>query len=943
MATAARQSKGPRKGPPEPNAPRNLNNRAVPAWGSGARASPTFSPTNAPVNRQQQPAQPNTATPTPHTNFPPLAQNQNQVQSPVQANGNRTDNNSAAPRDRVLQSLSGLTGTTVTLVTKTNQRLEGVVSSTAGEGDTSGVTLKDVRDVNIQGAPLKDSLFIASTNIESYTSGPADAKPTNGDSFRTDTDISQRKGNGGRERDLQAWMPSGGDGSIGGLGDDDIFGPSGNGSTSWDQFQVNEQLFGVKASFDEDIYTTKLDRSAPDFKERERRAQRIANEIIGAATNNPHIAEERGIVVDDSGANEEDKYGAVVRGQNAYVPPGARRQGPLSPGQALPSQATVAPEQASPAAGTDAIPKVSVNGPDGAAVAPVLGASPSSSKSPSPAPPASKPAPADAAFRDFVANEKNRLTQKRQALVKLEMDKRVADLVKFSKSFKLKQPIPEDLVPILTKDEEKQRLIKEKAKTDAEAKEARAIGPSNPTQASRGVVAGAAKMADRKPVAIALAGKGGAGAAAAATNGVYAKQAATNAPATPATSSKTPTPSSGAASSTGSKKISMVIPAIPPFKGGQQAKAAPTVAPPAAAAAAPPATNGPAKIPIPPLAAIPPFKHNNSNNRASPPGNGAPPMSPNSAANRLNVNASSFRPNPKANAFTPVSPSPKNAHLSAAGSNGPNGPSPSHTSSPKPPRETNAAPHPFFGTRVIKKSAPVNVKDEFNPFKHGKVMDAAQVAPMWPYTGKRYMQMFPVQHPPQPHGPHMPPPAPTPMIPPPPYEDDAAMQANGQQAQPRAYIYAYPPYGYPPHVGHMMPGMGPPGPPGAYMQGPYMAHMPYPPGMPPPNAMYSPGMQMPPPPQGYMQPPPPGTYPPPPNGAGPRQSMPPTPIPAHAHAYYHQSPQSMAFLDPQTSKVFTVLTVQHAYPMMMPPPPPNMPPHSYEGGPAPPVQMGGHA
>jgi hypothetical protein len=43
-------------------------------------------------------------------------------------------------------------------------------------------------------------------------------------------------------------------------------------------------------------------------------------------------------------------------------------------------------------------------------------------------------------------------------------------------------------------------------------------------------------------------------------------------------------------------------------------------------------------------------------------------------------------------------------------------------------------------------------------------------------------------------------------------------------------------------------------------------------------------------PQAYM-PPPPGTYPPPPNGAGPRPSIPPTPIPAHAHPYYHQSPQ----------------------------------------------------
>jgi hypothetical protein len=33
----------------------------------------------------------------------------------------------------------------------------------------------------------------------------------------------------------------------------------------------------------------------------------------------------------------------------------------------------------------------------------------------------------------------------------------------------------------------------------------------------------------------------------------------------------------------------------------------------------------------------------------------------------------------------------------------------------------------------------------------------------------------------------------------------------------------------------MMPGMPPPGPPGAYIPGPYMQPMPYPPGMPPPN------------------------------------------------------------------------------------------------------------
>ena len=84
---------------------------------------------------------------------------------------------------------------------------------------------------------------------------------------------------------MQVWVASGdtitpNDGLV---GDDDTFGPGANGNISWDQFTANETLFGVKASFDEDVYTTKLDRSAPDFKERERKAQRIANEIIGVS------------------------------------------------------------------------------------------------------------------------------------------------------------------------------------------------------------------------------------------------------------------------------------------------------------------------------------------------------------------------------------------------------------------------------------------------------------------------------------------------------------------------------------------------------------------------------------------------------------------------------------------------------------------------------------
>ena len=86
----------------------------------------------------------------------------------------------------------------------------------------------------------------------------------------------------GRSRGL---VSDGAGGGIGGgsgpSGDELTFGPGASGNTSWDQFATNEKLFGVKTDFDENIYTTKLDRSGPNFKEREREAQRIANEIQG--------------------------------------------------------------------------------------------------------------------------------------------------------------------------------------------------------------------------------------------------------------------------------------------------------------------------------------------------------------------------------------------------------------------------------------------------------------------------------------------------------------------------------------------------------------------------------------------------------------------------------------------------------------------------------------
>lgn len=116
--------------------------------------------------------------------------------------------------------------------------------------------------------------------------------------FRTDADIS---GNlAVRERQLQRWAPSA-------ENDVDLSLEASAPSGEWDQFKANEKLFGLKTDYDENIYTTTIDRSNPSYREREARAQRIAREIESSSTNSAHIREERGMIDEDGGLNEEDK------------------------------------------------------------------------------------------------------------------------------------------------------------------------------------------------------------------------------------------------------------------------------------------------------------------------------------------------------------------------------------------------------------------------------------------------------------------------------------------------------------------------------------------------------------------------------------------------------------------------------------------------------------
>ncbi|ATY59082.1 PAB1 binding [Cordyceps militaris] len=159
--------------------------------------------------------------------------------------------------------------------------------------------------------------------------GKGEGRGQNGNrpGFRTDTAISNRAAVG--ERVLQPWVPDSSDGL-----DASLEGTSGKGA--WDQFAANERLFGLKTDYDENIYTTAINKSHPQYRERIAAAERKAREIERSAPTTAHVAEER--VMDYNGPSggddtEEDKYSGVRRQdfpplsggrENRYTPPAKR-------------------------------------------------------------------------------------------------------------------------------------------------------------------------------------------------------------------------------------------------------------------------------------------------------------------------------------------------------------------------------------------------------------------------------------------------------------------------------------------------------------------------------------------------------------------------------------------------------------------------------------------
>eukprot|EP00850_Spirogloea_muscicola_P005821 SM000027S09602 [mRNA] locus=s27:276426:281254:- [translate_table: standard] len=131
----------------------------------------------------------------------------------------------------------------------------------------------------------------------------------------TDLGISGRRASVA-ERELKPWRPDVGD-EAGHHRSLPLEQTPWNGR-SWDQFEANRALFGVETSFDESLYTTKLERGPPG---REREAARIAREIESQATRNNHLAEERGLRLAPGveELDEETRYSSVVRSRKMLV------------------------------------------------------------------------------------------------------------------------------------------------------------------------------------------------------------------------------------------------------------------------------------------------------------------------------------------------------------------------------------------------------------------------------------------------------------------------------------------------------------------------------------------------------------------------------------------------------------------------------------------------
>ncbi|KAJ2450806.1 poly(A)-binding protein binding protein, partial [Coemansia sp. RSA 2336] len=440
-----------------------------------------------------------------------------------------------AMHQRMLYLLAFLVGTQVSVRTTSGDEYRGVLCS-INPNDAHSIVLQYayLQNGSKQAAPIETLVIRGNDCLEiaGEAAFSTDTPRGSGTGFKTDTDIS-RYNDQMSARELHRWVPDEGDGVE--LLEGGLEGAAAHGQ-SWDQFATNEQLFGLTTDFDEEIYTTKLDRSRADFKEREREAIRIAQEIQNAPFLNSHVAEERQeVAADDSAMDEEDRYGAVLRPSGApgkYVPPYLRgkSESPVQPQKAveaksgseqparsstLPAaEAKKAPAQPNNAIAAAALAKLNIRttghapgkSDDKPLGSQTSGALPAALTADPAITAMSKSTSSNSNSNKLLANlrsnkhrvdaaalnkpmaditeklnsERERIHQHKQALLKT----RISDLVKFHQSFKLPTPMPDDIAEMVgcKKSDEPQKTVdsKPEAPEKADTKQSKPKESSSP-------------------------------------------------------------------------------------------------------------------------------------------------------------------------------------------------------------------------------------------------------------------------------------------------------------------------------------------------------------------------------------------------------------------------------------------------------------------------------
>ncbi|XP_017615434.1 polyadenylate-binding protein-interacting protein 3-like [Gossypium arboreum] len=256
--------------------------------------------------------------------------NQGRIQTTGALAAGKTVGNESFSRDRLVYLTTCLIGHPVEVHVKSGSIYTGIFHATDAENDF-GIILKMARlikDGTLCGyksttefvskapskiliIPDKELVQIIAKDVavtrDGFASDPQNEKYQE---ILIDSAISQSR-HVEVERELEPWVPD----------EDDLQCPElenifdGPWNRNWDQFETNQKLFGVKSTFNEELYTTKLERG-PQTRELEKEAMRIAREIEGEDTQDLHLAEERGVDLhDDFDIDEEMRYSSVYRGR----------------------------------------------------------------------------------------------------------------------------------------------------------------------------------------------------------------------------------------------------------------------------------------------------------------------------------------------------------------------------------------------------------------------------------------------------------------------------------------------------------------------------------------------------------------------------------------------------------------------------------------------------